>query len=110
MLRTYWKRERFHSEKRERKRIYPCLHCFRPISFPPGAKEHAKILIDVDRDQSLFHQVLKDNKLLFEVYDRLNHIASWCIIDSLTLAAGLFLCSKNIFRKKLNFFTGISDK
>jgi len=41
------------------------------MSFPPGAKGHAKILIDVDRDQSLFHRVLKDNKLLFEVYDRL---------------------------------------
>ena len=26
MLRTYWKRERFHSEKRERKRIYPCIY------------------------------------------------------------------------------------
>jgi hypothetical protein len=34
----------------------------------------------------------------------LNHIASWCIIGSLTLAAGLFLCLKNIFGKKLIFF------
>jgi hypothetical protein len=33
-----------------------------------------QILIDVDIDQSLFHLVLKDNKL-FGVYDRLNYIA-----------------------------------
>ena len=60
-------------------------------------------MIDEDLDQSLFHLVLKNDKI-FEVYDRLNYIASWCIIDSLTLAAGLFLCLKNGFRKKLKFY------